>query len=123
MLVRHFGVTGECATLLTSSDRRIPVYRTVLHIAFWNGMKFDPLGIRAIWGPGSDLFTISEQLADDLGIEWVAATESLGSSGTGGSVAGVLVPLVLRLDPIRDLGFRVECQVLLGTDFPSPTPG
>ena len=117
MFVRHFGVTGRAVSLLTESGERIPTFRAELRMTLWNGQAFDSIGIRALWDTGADFVTLSEQTADDLGIDCTRAADRLGSVGTAGSSAGVLVPLVFQLAPIRDLAFRVQCQVLLGADF------
>jgi hypothetical protein len=119
---RLFGVTGREVSVVTSAGRRLRILRTELLLQLRVGNQFGD-EIPALWDTGADFFTISEQFADEQGIEWQSATEQLGSGGTGGSLGGVFIPLVLRLRAVRDVVFRVDCQVLLGSDFPRPLLG
>jgi hypothetical protein len=117
-----FGVTGREVVITTSTGRRVRVLRTELVLQLWTGSRFG-VETPGLWDTGADFFTVSEQFADERGIDWQSAPEQLGSGGIGGSLAGVFVPLVLRLQAIRDVAFRVDCQVLLGSDFPQPLLG
>jgi hypothetical protein len=116
------GITGREYQLAVSSGRSIRPFRTELVLQLWSGGRFGS-NVGALWDTGADLLTISEQFADDRGIDWQSAAESLGSSGTGGSLGGVLVTLTFRLLVLREVAFRVDCQVLIGSDFPRPLLG
>lgn len=117
------GVTGRDLQLTTSLGRSITIYRTELGIEIWDGARFDGTAGVALWDSGADFFTVSEWYADRWGINWRSGTEYLGTGGVGGSHAGVLIPLVIRLVRLRHVAFRVECQVLVGSDFPRPLLG
>jgi len=118
-----FGVQARDLHLTTSLGRPITIYRTELAIEIWDGTRFDGTAGAALWDSGADFFTVSEWYADRWRINWRAGTEYLGTGGVGGPHAGVLIPLVIRLVRLRHVAFRVECQVLLGSDFPRPLLG
>jgi len=118
---RLFGVPSRAVDILTSHGRRT-IYRTELVFRFWNGRRFGA-EVPGSWDTGADFFTISERFAAEHGIDWSGATEQLGSGGIGGSLGGVFVPLVIRLSRLRDLAFRVDCQILFDADFPQPLLG
>lgn len=123
MVPLFFGVKGRPVALATSFGRRITVYRTELDLELWDGNRFDRTPRVALWDTGADFLTLSEAVADQWGVEWRSGTEYLGTGGVGGSFAGVLVPLVFRLVRLRSAPFRVECQVVPGTDFIQPLLG
>jgi hypothetical protein len=123
MTPQLFGVTDRAFRIATSLARSIVVHRTELGVEVWDGSRFDPIGGFALWDTGADFFTISEQFADQWGIDWRSSPEQLGAGGIGGSLGAVLVPLVIRLTRLRGVPFRVQCQVLLDSDFPQPLLG
>lgn len=123
MLPRFFRITGRDVQLTTSQGRSITVVRTELEIEIWDGTRFDGTAGAAMWDTGADFFAVSEWYADRWGIDWRSGTEHLGTGGIGGSHTGVLIPLTIRLVRLRHTAFRVECQVLLGSNFPRPLLG
>jgi hypothetical protein len=118
---RLFGVPGRAVEILTSRGR-VVVYRTELAFQFWDGRRFGA-EVPGLWDSGADFLTVSERFAAEHGLDWTGATEQLGSSGIGGSLGGVFVPVVIRLRRLRDLAFRLNCQILFDADFPQPLLG
>src|SRR5687768_5404325 len=119
MAVRLFGISGRPVGVLTSAGRTIRCFRTELQFQIWTGSRFDT-DLVGLWDCGADFVSISEDFAERNRIDWQAAAEQLGASGTAGSLGGVFVPLFIRLRPIPDLAFPIDCQVLLGSDFSLP---